>query len=61
MPSPNDELVSGVGQGQAAPEPIVKYDQKNGRYSDNVSPGPHLPNESPAGTDPSPFRLGPTK
>ena len=61
MSTPNDELTSGVGQGQGTTQPIEKYDQQHGKYSNNVPPGVHLPNESPAGTDPSPFRIGPTK
>jgi hypothetical protein len=61
MSTPNDELVAGVGQGQATPQATDKYDQQHGTYQRNVPPGVHLPNESPAGTDPSPFRIGGTK
>lgn len=58
MSNPNQDLVSGVGQSQSTKEVVEKYDQQNGKYQDNVPAGVHLPNESPAGTDPNPFRIG---
>lgn len=58
MSNPNQELVTGVGQDQSTKEVVQKYDQGHGQYKDNVAPGVHLPNESPAGTDPNPFRIG---
>ncbi len=61
MSLPNEKYTQGVGQGQSTSEPVHKHDQLHGKHVPNVPPGPHLPNEKPAGTDPSPFKVGQNK
>jgi hypothetical protein len=53
-------MTDGVGQDQTTKDVVDKYDAEHGRYADNVPREPNLPNISPSGPDPSPFKVGPT-
>lgn len=56
MPQDNDQ--SNVGQDRQYNEAVKKYDAEHGTYKPNVPTEPNLPNASPAGPDPSPFKVG---
>ena len=57
MPTPSNDQ-SSVGQDRQYKEAVEKYDAENGKYQGNVPAEPNLPNASPAGPDPSPFKVG---
>lgn len=54
----NPEDTSNIGQDRQYKEAVERYDAEHGTYKPNVPQEPNLPNASPAGPDPKPFKVG---
>lgn len=58
----SENPADGVGQSGTYKEVTEKYDAEHGKFQQNVprTGVANVPNGSPAASDPSPFKVGPT-